>query len=188
MLSKMFSLAEVWGLRPDGSNPCRHVKRYKENKREQFLSPEETERLGEILHEAESEVPSAVATSTSAGSTSRTIASPVAADRLPAVGDPVPPLGARQGRLHRATRLQDGREEGALQQPASRVPHRFGGAENARRFECELRGKIGAVPLSAEAPSSPAAARGKPFRVPLAARSVAAALHPAPALEPGPEC
>ena len=43
MLSKMFSLAEVWGLRPDGSNPCRHVKRYKENKRERFLSPEETE-------------------------------------------------------------------------------------------------------------------------------------------------
>ena len=61
VLSKMFSLAEVWGLRPDGSNPCRHVKRYKENKRERFLSPEETERLGEVLHEAESEMPSAVA-------------------------------------------------------------------------------------------------------------------------------
>ena len=61
VLSKMFSLAEIWGLRPDGSNPCRHVKRYKENKRERFLSPEETERLGEVLCEAESEMPSAVA-------------------------------------------------------------------------------------------------------------------------------
>ena len=61
VLSKMFSLAEVWGLRPDGSNPCRHVKRYKERKRERFLSPEETERLGEVLAEAESEMPSAVA-------------------------------------------------------------------------------------------------------------------------------
>ena len=61
VLSKMFSLAEVWGLRPDGSNPCRHVKRYKENKRERFLSPEETERLGEVLREAEREMPSAVA-------------------------------------------------------------------------------------------------------------------------------
>ena len=61
VLSKMFSLAEIWGLRPDGSNPCRHVKRYKESKRERFLSPEETERLGEILREAESEMPSAVA-------------------------------------------------------------------------------------------------------------------------------
>ncbi len=57
----MFSLAAVWGLRPDGSNPCRHVKRYKERKRERFLSPEETERLGEVLREAENEMPSAVA-------------------------------------------------------------------------------------------------------------------------------
>ena len=61
VLSKMFSLAEIWGLRPDGSNPCRHVKRYKESKRERFLSAEETERLGEVLAEAESEMPSAVA-------------------------------------------------------------------------------------------------------------------------------
>ena len=63
VLSKMFSLAEVWGLRPDGSNPCRHVKRYKERNRERFLSPEETERLGEVLREAEDEMPSAVAAS-----------------------------------------------------------------------------------------------------------------------------
>ena len=61
VLSKMFSLAEVWGLRPDGSNPCRHVKRYKERNRERFLSPEETERLGEVLRGAEDEMPSAVA-------------------------------------------------------------------------------------------------------------------------------
>ena len=61
VLSKMFSLAEVWGWRPDGSNPCRHVKRYKEHKRERFLSPGETERLGQVLREAEEEMPSAVA-------------------------------------------------------------------------------------------------------------------------------
>ena len=61
VLSKMFSLAEIWGWRPDGSNPCRHVKRYKEHKRERFLSPEETERLGQVLREAEEEMPSAVA-------------------------------------------------------------------------------------------------------------------------------
>ncbi|MDD9915224.1 MAG: site-specific integrase, partial [Rhodospirillaceae bacterium] len=29
-LSKAFNLAEVWGLRPDGTNPCRHVKKYPE--------------------------------------------------------------------------------------------------------------------------------------------------------------
>ena len=37
VLSKMFNLAELWGLRPDGSNPCLHVKRYMEEKRERFL-------------------------------------------------------------------------------------------------------------------------------------------------------
>ena len=61
VLSKMFSLAEVWGWRPDGSNPCRHVKRYKEHRRERFLSPEETERLGQVLRDVEEEMPSAVA-------------------------------------------------------------------------------------------------------------------------------
>ena len=61
VLSKMFSLAEVWGWRADGSNPCRHVKRYKERARERFLSPEETDRLGAVLKEAEKEMPSAVA-------------------------------------------------------------------------------------------------------------------------------
>ena len=61
VLSKMFSLAEVWGWRPDGSNPCRYVKRYKEHKRERFLSPEETERLGQVLRDVEEEMPSAVA-------------------------------------------------------------------------------------------------------------------------------
>lgn len=61
VLSKMFSLAEVWGWRADGSNPCRHVKRYKERPRERFLSPEEIDRLGAVLREAEAEMPSAVA-------------------------------------------------------------------------------------------------------------------------------
>lgn len=53
LLSKMFNLAEVWGLRPDGSNPCRHVKRYAEKKRERFLSADELARLGKVLAEAE---------------------------------------------------------------------------------------------------------------------------------------
>ena len=51
VLSKMFNLAELWGMRPDGSNPCLHVKRYKEDKRERFLSPEEFRRLGRVLDE-----------------------------------------------------------------------------------------------------------------------------------------
>ena len=61
VISKMFSLAEVWGWRPDGSNPCRHVSRYKERMRERFLSEEETARLGAVLREFEDDMPSAVA-------------------------------------------------------------------------------------------------------------------------------
>jgi integrase len=49
VLSKMFNCAEVWGLRPDGSNPCLHVKKYVEHKRERFLSPEEFAALGKTL-------------------------------------------------------------------------------------------------------------------------------------------
>ena len=52
-LSKMFNLTEIWGLRPDGSNPCRHVKKYPEKKRERFLSAEEMKRLGDTLRECE---------------------------------------------------------------------------------------------------------------------------------------
>lgn len=54
-LSKMFNLAEVWGHRSDGSNPCRHVKRFKETKRRRFLSAEEMTRLGAVLARAEVE-------------------------------------------------------------------------------------------------------------------------------------
>jgi hypothetical protein len=43
----MFNLAEMWGLRPDGSNPRKHIKKYPEEKRERFLSPAELRRVGE---------------------------------------------------------------------------------------------------------------------------------------------
>ena len=53
LLSSMLNVAERWGLRPDLSNPCRHVNRYKLGKRERFLSAEELSRLGNVLREAE---------------------------------------------------------------------------------------------------------------------------------------
>ncbi|MDE0256331.1 MAG: tyrosine-type recombinase/integrase [Rhodospirillaceae bacterium] len=53
ILSRLFTLAEVWGLRPDGSNPCRHVRRFREEKRERFLSDAEYARLGAALKEGE---------------------------------------------------------------------------------------------------------------------------------------
>jgi integrase len=46
LLSKMMNLAERWGERPDGSNPCRHVEKYREIKRDRFLSAHELARLG----------------------------------------------------------------------------------------------------------------------------------------------
>ena len=54
IVSAMFSAAELWGLRPQGSNPCRYVKRFRERKRERFLSDAEYRRLGAALREAES--------------------------------------------------------------------------------------------------------------------------------------
>lgn len=53
VLSKMFNLSEIWGLRPDGSNPCRHVPKYREVKRERYLSNAELQRLGQVLCDVE---------------------------------------------------------------------------------------------------------------------------------------
>ena len=36
VLTKMFSLAEAWGLAPEGSNPCRFVVKYREHPREWY--------------------------------------------------------------------------------------------------------------------------------------------------------
>ena len=53
LLSKFFNWTEKHGFRADGSNPCRHVEKYKEAKRERFLSEAELARLGEALREVE---------------------------------------------------------------------------------------------------------------------------------------
>jgi integrase len=49
----MMTLAEAWGLRPDRSNPCRHVNKYRERKRERFLTQQELQRLGAALADAQ---------------------------------------------------------------------------------------------------------------------------------------
>ena len=53
LLSKMFNLAERWGLRTDGTNPCRHVEHFPEHRRQRFLSDDELARLGGVLNEVE---------------------------------------------------------------------------------------------------------------------------------------
>lgn len=64
IVSKMFNLAELWGLRPDGTNPRRHIKKYAEKKRERYYSPAELGAIGRTLNEMEQErieLPSAIA-------------------------------------------------------------------------------------------------------------------------------
>ena len=64
VLAKMFRLAEAWGLTAPRGNPCRSVRRYRESRRERFLTPEEYRRLGRVLEEAEADgstIPSAIA-------------------------------------------------------------------------------------------------------------------------------
>src|SRR5262249_32028042 len=55
LLSKMLSLAAVWGVRTDAVNPAQLVQKYRERSRERFLSSVELRRLGEVLAKAEKE-------------------------------------------------------------------------------------------------------------------------------------
>jgi hypothetical protein len=45
----------MWGLRPDGTNPRKHIRKYPEEKRERFLSAAELRRIGEVLRDMEME-------------------------------------------------------------------------------------------------------------------------------------
>ena len=54
MLSHMLTMAEDWGLAPEGTNPCKWVVKYPERKRERFLTSAEFDRLGRVLDEASS--------------------------------------------------------------------------------------------------------------------------------------
>ncbi len=55
LLRKMFNLAELWGLRPDGTNPCRHVKKYTGSKRTRLMTDDELARLYAYLDHADAE-------------------------------------------------------------------------------------------------------------------------------------
>ncbi len=61
VLSILFSQAEAWDLREEFSNPCRGIKKFKEEKRERFLSQAELQRLGKALSMENPLAPSAVA-------------------------------------------------------------------------------------------------------------------------------
>ena len=55
VLSKLMSWLETQKLRPKHSNPCSDIKRFRENRRERFLTQAELTRLGNVLAQAERE-------------------------------------------------------------------------------------------------------------------------------------
>lgn len=54
-IRKMFNMAEVWGMRPDGSNPCRHVPKFPERGKTRLITDADLKRLYEYLDRAEAE-------------------------------------------------------------------------------------------------------------------------------------
>ena len=52
---KMFNLAELWGYRQDGSNPCRHIPKYPERGATRLITDEQMVKLFAYLDEAEVE-------------------------------------------------------------------------------------------------------------------------------------
>ena len=61
VLSVIMREAERMGLRPEGSNPCRGIKRYRRKGRERFLSDDEIRRLSAVLSKHVEEFPQQVA-------------------------------------------------------------------------------------------------------------------------------
>ena len=61
VLSVIMREAELMGARPEGTNPCRGIRRYRRKGRERFLTDEEIARLGERLSAHEVERPLEVA-------------------------------------------------------------------------------------------------------------------------------
>lgn len=54
-LRKMFNMAEVWGYRADGSNPCRHVPQYPEKGKTRLITDQEMVLLFAYLNRADAE-------------------------------------------------------------------------------------------------------------------------------------
>jgi integrase len=53
VLSKLMTWAEDQGLSNQVANPCQNIERYRENKRERYLSSDELQRLGDTLRDRE---------------------------------------------------------------------------------------------------------------------------------------
>ena len=101
ILSVIMQQAEAWGYRPENSNPCRGIRRYRQTRSERFLSPEEYHRLARVLDRHEADRP-----------LSRGGCPPASPDRMPQVGDPYPRMAFLPGRKDLSARQQDGPAHG----------------------------------------------------------------------------
>ncbi|CAG9933377.1 protein of unknown function [Candidatus Nitrotoga arctica] len=54
-IRKMFNLSELWGYRPDGSNPCRHVLKYPEKVKTRLITDAQMGQLFTYLDKADTE-------------------------------------------------------------------------------------------------------------------------------------
>ena len=61
VLSMIMRQAEIYGYRPEGTNPCKGIRRHRPRDRERFLSPNELRRLARILERYEAAYPIPVA-------------------------------------------------------------------------------------------------------------------------------
>ncbi len=61
VLSVIMACAEKYGYRPEDSNPCRGIRRYRRQGRERFLSEEEINRIGVHLKKYQGAYPTSVA-------------------------------------------------------------------------------------------------------------------------------
>jgi len=60
LLSKAMNLAELWELRPDNSNPCRHVEKYQEVARDRHLGDDDLAALDKALKQSDQMVAAAI--------------------------------------------------------------------------------------------------------------------------------
>lgn len=55
LVRKMFNLAELWGYRPDGTNPCRHLPKSPEKGSTRLITNEQMTKLFTYFEKAEAE-------------------------------------------------------------------------------------------------------------------------------------